>query len=177
MKRWGGAAVGYAGLTRPVELLDGMRVEDVFTSAERVRSSGRTLDHWAGRLAGKRAVLRLLGLPPTATHLGQVEILPLPTPACQADATCLDGHPPAVHLHADLARRTDPRGIRVSISHTGSHALAVALSSPHLPEDDRRGGVAGGVVLSSVRGSAERGGVVGALRLSPPAFWRGGAHG
>ncbi|TXK39216.1 phosphopantetheinyl transferase [Nonomuraea sp. C10] len=151
MKRWGGAAVGYAGLTRPVELLDGMRVEDVFTSAERVRSSGRTLDHWAGRLAGKRAVLRLLGLPPTATHLGQVEILPLPTPACQADATCLDGHPPAVHLHADLAARTDPRGIRVSISHTGSHALAVALSSPHLPEDDRRGGVVEGVVPSSSR--------------------------
>ncbi|GAA4536430.1 MULTISPECIES: phosphopantetheinyl transferase [Nonomuraea] len=176
MKRWGGAAVGYAGLRRPVELLDGMRVEDVFTSAERVRSSGRTLDHWAGRLAGKRAVLRLLGLPPTATHLGQVEILPLPTPACQAGATCLDGHPPAVHLHADLARRTDPRGIRVSISHTGSHALAVALSSPHLPEDDRR------VVRGSTeRGGAEedrRGGVVeGVVPFSSRLLEWGGARG
>ena len=84
VNRWGSAAVGYAGLTRPVELLGGMRVADVYTAAERVRSTAGTLEHWAGRLAGKRAVLRLLGLPPTAGHLGQVEILPRPSPACRA---------------------------------------------------------------------------------------------
>jgi len=98
MKRWGSAVVRHAGRTRPGELLPGMRVEDVFTPAERVRSAGPTLEHWAGRLAGKRAVLKLLGLPATARHLSGVEILPQPTTECRADAACLDGHPPAVRL-------------------------------------------------------------------------------
>ncbi|MFI7448389.1 phosphopantetheinyl transferase [Nonomuraea sp. NPDC049714] len=136
MNRWGSAAVAYTGLTRPVELLGGLRVADVFTPAERVRSTAGTLEHWAGRLAGKRAVLRLLGLPPTAGHLGRVEILPHPTPACRGDAACLDGHPPAVHLSGAPATRADPhRHIRVSITHTRDHALAVALASALLPED------------------------------------------
>lgn len=145
MNRWGSAAVGYAGLTRPVELLGGMRVADVYTCAERVRSTAGTLAHWAGRLAAKRAVLRLLGLPPTAAHLGQVEILPRPAPACRGDAACLDGHPPAVHLSGDPATRADPRRrIRVSISHTRDQALAVALSSAPLPEDAQRTVAQGG---------------------------------
>jgi len=129
MKRWGSAVVRHAGRTRPGELLPGMRVEDVFTPAERVRSAGPTLEHWAGRLAGKRAVLKLLGLPATARHLSGVEILPQPTTECRADAACLDGHPPAVRLRGELAR-TEARGIRVSISHTTGHALAVALRVP-----------------------------------------------
>ncbi|MDA0637850.1 phosphopantetheinyl transferase [Nonomuraea sp. MCN248] len=135
MRRWGGAVVGHGGFSRPGELLGGMRLEDVYTPAERVRSAGRTLEHWAGRLAGKRAVVRLLGLPPVAHHLGQVEILPLPAPDCRAGAACLDGHPPAVRLTGDLARRAWPHRIRVSISHTATHALAVALSSDPLLED------------------------------------------
>jgi phosphopantetheinyl transferase (holo-ACP synthase) len=145
VNRWGSAAVGYAGLTRPVELLGGMRVADVYTSAERVRSTTGTLEHWAGRLAGKRAVLRLLGLPPTAGHLHRVEILPRPTPACRGDAACLDGHPPAVHLSGEPATRAGlHRRIRVSISHTRGHALAVALSSAPLPEDTQRTVAQGG---------------------------------
>lgn len=103
MRRWGSAIVGHAGLTGPRELVGDMPLEVVYTRAERLRSSGgRTLQHWAGRLAAKRAVLRLLGLPPTPERLGQVEILPLPTPACRADRACLDGHPPAVRLRGDL---------------------------------------------------------------------------
>ncbi|MGI5274491.1 phosphopantetheinyl transferase [Nonomuraea sp. CA-218870] len=138
MRRWGGAVVGHAGFSRPGELLGGMRLEDVYTPAERVRSAaGRTLEHWAGRLAGKRAVVRLLGLPPLAHHLGQVEILPLPAPDCRAGAACLDGHPPAVRLTGEPARRAGPHRVRVSISHTATHALAVALCSAPLPEDAR----------------------------------------
>ncbi|MFI6507582.1 hypothetical protein ACIBCT_08260 [Streptosporangium sp. NPDC050855] len=104
MRRWGSAIVGHAGLTGPHELVGDMPLEVVYTRAERVRSSGgRTLQHWAGRLAAKHAVLRLLGLPPTPERLGQVEILPLPTAACREDRACLGGHPPAVRLHGDLA--------------------------------------------------------------------------
>ncbi|GAA3025548.1 phosphopantetheinyl transferase [Streptosporangium longisporum] len=104
MRRWGSAIVGHAGLAGPRDLVGDMPLEVVYTRAERLRSSGgRTLQHWAGRLAAKHAVLRLLGLPPTPERLGQVEILPLPTAACRADRACLGGHPPAVRLHGDLA--------------------------------------------------------------------------
>ncbi|MBP2707922.1 phosphopantetheinyl transferase [Microbispora sp. RL4-1S] len=136
MNRWGSAVVGYAGLARPRELLGGLRLEDVYTPAECVRSAGAALQHWAGRLAGKRAVLRLLGLPSTAEHLGRVEVLPRPTPACRATAACRDGHPPAVRLGGSLAALERPgERIRLSISHTDQWALAVALLSAALPED------------------------------------------
>lgn len=138
MNQWGSAVVGYVGLSRPQQLIGQMRLEEVYTPAERLRSgTGRTLQHWAGRLAGKYAVLRLLGLPATAEHLGQVELLPLPTPACRESAACLDGHPPAVRLGAGPAARTWPEErIRVSLSHTAGHALAVAVRSARLPEDE-----------------------------------------
>ncbi|MFB9534244.1 phosphopantetheinyl transferase [Nonomuraea roseola] len=147
MKRWGSAIVGHAGLTSPRELVGDMPLEVVYTRAERLRSAGgRTLQHWAGRLAAKRAVLRLLGLPPTPERLGQVEILPLPTTACRASSACLDGHPPAVRLHGDLAALPScPAGpaapdggagwIRVSISHTDVRAMALAVRTRRLPED------------------------------------------
>jgi holo-[acyl-carrier protein] synthase len=138
--RWGSAVVGYAGLTRPQELVGAMPLEEVFTPAERVRSAGgRTLQHWAGRLAAKQAVLRLLGVPSTAERLGQVEVLPQPTPACRGDAGCLDGHPPAVRLTGRLAGLDGPgMSIRVSLSHTSQRALAVALRAARLPEDSAR---------------------------------------
>lgn len=136
MNSWGSAMVGYAGLTRPQDLLDGEPIEQVFTRAERVRSArGHTLQHWAGRLAGKRAVLCLLGLAPTAERLGQVEVLPQPTPACRGDAACLDGHPPVVRLTGELSGLVGSgRQIRISLSHTARRALAVALRSARLPE-------------------------------------------
>ncbi|GIH96819.1 hypothetical protein ACFFMN_15015 [Planobispora siamensis] len=134
--RWGSAVVGYAGLARPQELVGAMSLEEVFTPAERVRSAGgRTLQHWAGRLAAKRAVLRLLGVPPTAERLGQVEVLPEPTPVCRGDAACLTGHPPAVRLTGRLAGLGGSGSIRVSLSHTAQRALAVALRTARLPED------------------------------------------
>ncbi|WP_196449606.1 phosphopantetheinyl transferase [Planomonospora sp. ID82291] len=138
--RWGSAVVGYAGLARPQDLVGAMPLEEVFTPAERVRSAdGRTLQHWAGRLAAKRAVLRLLGVPPTAGRLGQVEVLPEPTPACRGDAACLDGHPPAVRLTGRLAGLDGPGGrIRVSLSHTARYALAVALRAARLPGEAGR---------------------------------------
>ncbi|MGC5015545.1 phosphopantetheinyl transferase [Streptosporangium sp. DT93] len=156
MRRWGSAIVGHAGLTSPRELVGDMPLEVVYTRAERLRSSGgRTLQRWAGRLAAKRAVLRLLGLPPTPERLGQVEILPLPTAACRADRACLGGHPPSVRLRGDLAALpsadgpdgpADPAGpagpaasgagwIRVSISHTDVRAVALAVRTRRLPED------------------------------------------
>ncbi|MEV0199994.1 phosphopantetheinyl transferase [Nonomuraea sp. NPDC050691] len=138
MNRWGSALVSFAGLTRPQQLVGGMRLEEVYTAAERVRSTGgASVQHWAGRLAGKRAVLRLLGLPPTAERLGQVEVLPRPTPSCRATSACRDGHPPAVRLAAPLAELVRPdRRVRVSISHTSERALAVAICSTRLPEDE-----------------------------------------
>ncbi|QYC42705.1 hypothetical protein Nocox_25520 [Nonomuraea coxensis DSM 45129] len=139
--RWGSAVVRHAGLDRPADLLadlpGGARLEEVFTPAERVRSArGRTLQHWAGRLAGKRAVLRLLGLPATPRRLGQVEVLPRPTRACRADAACLDGHPPAVRLTGELSGLAGAgEHIRLSLSHTAERALAVALDAQ--PEEQR----------------------------------------
>lgn len=143
MNRWGSAMVGFAGLSRPQELVGDMRLEEVYTAAERLRSGyGRTLQHWAGRLAGKYAVLRLLGVSPTAEHLGQAEVLPRPTPMCSRSAVCLHGHPPGVRLSGALADAAgDRERIRISISHTAACALAVALVSARLPEDDHLDGV------------------------------------
>ncbi|WP_157251751.1 phosphopantetheinyl transferase [Nonomuraea typhae] len=138
MNRWGSALIRFGDLSRPQELLGQMAVDAVYTPAERLRSSaGRTLQHWAGRLAGKYAVLRLLDMPPTAELLGQVEVLPRPTPACRKSTACLDGHPPAVQLSGSLrARARSGERIRISLSHTDGHALAVAVSAARLPEDD-----------------------------------------
>ncbi|ASO18755.1 phosphopantetheinyl transferase (holo-ACP synthase) [Actinoalloteichus hoggarensis] len=114
-------------------------IEQVFTRAERLRSgTGRTVEHWAGRLAAKLAVLRLLAVPASAERLGQVEVLPRRTPMCEASTACLHGHPPGVRLTGDLVRRAARRGgeqIRISISHTRDTALSVAIASASLPED------------------------------------------
>ncbi|MBB5082732.1 phosphopantetheinyl transferase [Nonomuraea endophytica] len=138
MNRWGSALVRFADFTRPQDLVGAMALDAVYTPAERVRSgAGRTLQHWAGRLAGKYAVLRLLDLPPTAELLGSVEVLPRPTPVCEQSAACLDGHPPAVQLSGELtARARSGERIRISLSHTDGHALAVAVAAARLPEDD-----------------------------------------
>ncbi|ONI90734.1 phosphopantetheinyl transferase [Saccharothrix sp. ALI-22-I] len=138
MTGWGSAAVAFGGLTAPWQLVDPMPLEVVFTRAERLRSgAGRTLQHWAGRLAAKYAVLRLLDEPVTPEHLGAVEVLPLPAPLCGRTAACLHGHPPGVRLDGALDGREAPGArIRVSVSHTSDLAFAVALTSARLPEDD-----------------------------------------
>jgi holo-[acyl-carrier protein] synthase len=137
MNRWGSAVICFAGKSRPQELVGDMRLEEVYTAAERLRSGyGRTLQHWAGRLAGKYAVLRLLGLPPTAEHLGQAEVLPRPTANCARTAACHYGHPPSVRLGGALRAKAGPdQQIRLSLSHTDGKVLAVAVASAKLPED------------------------------------------
>ncbi|WP_033438563.1 4'-phosphopantetheinyl transferase [Saccharothrix sp. NRRL B-16314] len=137
MSQWGSAAVAFRDLTAPWQLVEPMPLETVFTRAERLRSgAGRTLQHWAGRLAAKYAVLRLLDVPETAETLGAVEILPRPTPLCSRTAACLHGHPPGVRLSGDLSVHEAPdTRIRVSVSHTADLAFAVALVSAWLPED------------------------------------------
>ncbi|MFI7679281.1 phosphopantetheinyl transferase [Actinophytocola sp. NPDC049390] len=112
-------------------------METVFTRAERLRSGGgRTLQHWAGRLAAKYAVLQLLDVPADAPALGAVEVLPEVTSLCARNAACLHGHPPGVRLGAELAGRAgDDTRVRVSVSHNADLAVAVALASARLPED------------------------------------------
>ncbi|MEQ3550189.1 phosphopantetheinyl transferase [Pseudonocardia nematodicida] len=134
---WGGAVVPYGGLTDPAALVAPMPVNGVFSRSERLRSgAGRTLQHWAGRLAAKRAVLRALGVEPGVTALGAVEVLPRPTPTCARDTACGHGHPPGVTLHPPLTG--DPAStVRVSISHTDDLAVAVAVTGPALEEDAR----------------------------------------
>lgn len=137
MSNWGSAVVSFRGLTAPEDLVAPMTVDTVYTRAERLRSSeGRTLQHWAGRLAAKHAVLRLLGVPATAESLGGVEVLPRPSALCARNAACLHGHPPEVHLHPPLRGTTATR-IRISVSHTADLAVAVALTAADLPEDAR----------------------------------------
>lgn len=137
MTPWGSAMVPFTGVRRPDELVDPMPVERVFTRAERMRSgTGSTVEHWAGRLAAKYAVLRVLGTDASAERLGEVEILPRPTGMCRRDTACLHGHPPAVHLSEPLRRLCPNRRVRVSISHAAGLAVAVALASAALPEDE-----------------------------------------
>ncbi|CAM2919839.1 hypothetical protein SAXI111661_08360 [Saccharomonospora xinjiangensis] len=139
---WACATVSFAGVRSPAALVDPLPLEVVFTRAERIRSgSGRTVQHWAGRLAAKCAVLRLLGLDPAhranADLLGEVEILPRPSVFCTRTTACLHGHPPGVRLPAALRDRVETgTRIGVSISHAASTAIAVALASAPLPEDD-----------------------------------------
>ncbi|MGW5050514.1 phosphopantetheinyl transferase [Actinokineospora sp. NPDC004072] len=130
MSRWGSAVVAFGGLSAPEELVAPMALDTVYSRAERLRSTeGRTLQHWAGRLAAKHAVLRLLGVPVSEESLGGVEVLPQPSPMCSRSAACLHGHPPEVRLRSPL---TATGSIRVSVSHTADLAVAVALSQ----EDD-----------------------------------------
>jgi holo-[acyl-carrier protein] synthase len=137
MSRWGSAAVAFRGLSDPAQLVAPMPLDTVYTRAERLRSGeGRTLQHWAGRLAAKHAVLRLLGVAPTPESLRGVEVLPRPSAMCARGAACRHGHPPEVHLRAPLSTDADTR-IRVSVSHTADLAVAVALTAATLPEDER----------------------------------------
>lgn len=98
--------------------------------SERIASAGAGDEHVAGRVAAKRAVLDLLGLEPGPAQLADVEVLPRPGPLCRRSAECLHGHPPGVTLHGALALRFAGLGVRVSISHTRSVAVAVAVLDP-----------------------------------------------
>ena len=121
----------FCGVRDPAALVAPLPLEAVFTHAERMRSGrGRTVQHWAGRLAAKYAVVRLLGEDedPSAGRLCEVEILPRPSAICDRTAACLHGHPPGVRLHGVLRDRVRPgTRVGVSISHDAGVALAVLL--------------------------------------------------
>ena len=134
--------VRFGGLSHPRQLVDGMDLCEVYTRGERIRSgAGRTLQHWAGRLAAKRAVLDLLSVPASAAHLSQAEVLPRPTALCRRPTGCRHGgHPPGVRLYGALTDHARHHGIdqiRLSVTHTADTALAVALVGPRLPDDDQ----------------------------------------
>lgn len=134
---WAFEAVRFDRSTNPADLVAPARPAVAFTRAERSRSAvGSTVQHWAGRLAAKRAVLRLLGLDQTEDALGSVEILPRPAVTCRRSAECRHGHPPAATLTGRVdrqARRAGLTGIEVSISHDSGVAAAVAFAIPTPP--------------------------------------------
>ncbi len=129
---WAFGRVDYARASGAADLTAPLAPAEVFTSAERVRGGGpHGLAHAAGRLAAKRAVLRLLALPENADTLPAVEILPEPAPGCRRDARCAGGHPPAATLRGLARLRALALGIlaaQVSISHSAGVAVAVALA-------------------------------------------------
>ena len=114
------------------EMLGRMRIDEVFTREEQIRSGrGSSLQHWAGRLAAKQAVLRLIGVPTTASWMQQAQVLPAPTRNCEANHKCMHGHPPSVVFGPELelaAVLVGIRGAEVSITHTERTAMAIALA-------------------------------------------------
>lgn len=106
------------------------RGSDVFTVRERrLCAAGRGLEGWAGRLAAKRAVARLLdrgaGGP---VLLGDIEIVPRATALCADPDRCPAGHPPSVRLHGEAVHRLGREcTVGVSISHTRRAAVGLAL--------------------------------------------------
>jgi holo-[acyl-carrier protein] synthase len=134
---WAFETVRFDPSTSAAELLAPASPGTAFTADERRRSTvGASVQHWAGRLAAKRAVLRLLDLEQTEDALASVEILPKPAVTCRHSAECRHGHPPAATLSGRVgrhARRAGLTAIEVSISHEQGVAAAVAFALPKEP--------------------------------------------
>lgn len=134
---WAFEAVRFGPGTSAAELLAPANPGTAFTAAERRRSSvGTSVRHWAGRLAAKRAVLRLLDLEQTEDALASVEILPRPAVTCRRSADCRHGHPPSATLSGRVSRHAHRAGltaIEVSITHEKGVAAAVAFALPKEP--------------------------------------------
>lgn len=143
MRNCGVAMIDFGGMSTPEQMLGRMDPDRVFTRGERLRSrQGVTLQHWAGRLAAKQAVLRLIGVPVTEEWLYQAEVVPAPSPLCRSDHRCLHGHPPRVVLGPDLELAAMSEGceaVTVSITHSDSTSLAVATPSRRRDEPPTRG--------------------------------------
>lgn len=108
----------------------------VFSPLERrycARGAPR-LDHWAGRLAAKRSVLSLLGADATDSALASVEIGVGAHEGTCRPSLCDRGHRPVVVLGPDLGRLAPAQSLGVSISHTSSRAVAVAVRGLSLRE-------------------------------------------
>lgn len=143
MHSCGVAMIDFGGFHTPEQMLGRMDPDRVFTRVETLRSrQGVTLQHWAGRLAAKHAVLRLLGLPVTEEWLFQAEVVPSPSSLCRSDHRCLHGHPPRVVLGPDLELAVMADGcdaVVVSITHSDTTSLAVAVPSRRRTEPCARG--------------------------------------
>lgn len=129
---WLGAAVAMVpiGSGADVGRLARQGDDEVFTRRERrLCAAGRGLESWAGRLAAKRAVARVLDRGADGcVPLGDIEIVPRPSALCRDPDRCPAGHPPSVRLHGVAAQRV-PLGhtVEVSISHTRTVAVGLAM--------------------------------------------------
>jgi holo-[acyl-carrier protein] synthase len=90
----------------------------LFTDGERAYAAARARpgQHLAARFCAKEAVAKALGL--TAWSFRDIEVVS-------------DGGAPGVALHGAVAERADELGVevRVSLTHTGRDAAAVAILS------------------------------------------------
>ncbi len=91
--------------------------ERLFTESERAYAErqGRPGQHLAARFCAKEAVAKALGLP--GFNFSEIEVLRS------------DGGAPVVRLHGAAAARAEELGVevRVSLTHTGHEAAAVAI--------------------------------------------------
>lgn len=93
----------------------------VFTTQE-LAEAGSSAASLAARFAGKEAVAKALGTGIGAITWLEIEIL----------RTCSDQ--PSLHLHGaafDLAQRLGLINWAISLSHTNTHAVAIAVASTH----------------------------------------------
>lgn len=103
---------------------------EVFTARERrLCVAGRGLEGWAGRLAAKRAVARVLDRGAgVRVRLADIEIVPRATALCTDPDRCPKGHPPSVRLHGAASHHVGWAGaVEISISHTRTVAVGLAL--------------------------------------------------
>jgi holo-[acyl-carrier protein] synthase len=92
-------------------------LQRIFTLQE-LTELGENVDSLAGRFAAKEAVAKALGTGIGAVAWGEIEILRGPQ------------RQPILHLHGAAARLAEKQGLNewsVSISHTQTHAVAVAV--------------------------------------------------
>lgn len=80
---------------------------------EYAASFGRPGRHLAARFAAKEAVVKALALGP-GTAIREIEVL--------------TGTPPEVHLHDEVGRIADDRGLTVSVSLTHDRGMAAAVA-------------------------------------------------
>lgn len=98
----------------------------VTPNERRVLGAATRADGWAGRLAAKRAVCDLLGIPHDVEHLRSIEVLPRAEGVCTDAARCRRGHPPTVALRGVVADIAGGRHVLISISHDRGDGFAVA---------------------------------------------------
>lgn len=130
----GFATVDIGAVGAVAELVAPDAVVDVFTVRERRFTLGaRAIEGFAGRLAAKRAVRAALCRAARDINgeipLGDIEVSPVPDGRCFDPARCQAGHPPLVRLLGRAARLGNDYAVDVSVSHSRTRAVAVAVVS------------------------------------------------